>query len=213
MDHALFRADLPATMRKQVDSVAPGLLSRFPLDGYIEALDALDEYEGYAALPARVEGWCAEITSRHGAAVLEDYHRLLLLALIERFEARAAGRAYPESILTLFRNYLRGVVARMPRNPPGFYLHEDDRFVKDLAVCRQKLVPCGAQLVDRRSGVPRSSAWSGGLGQLLRFPLYFARRIGTGAGRPGSERRLHPERGPRCGGNLLRPHRPLLTSC
>lgn len=177
MHEAVNTESVAAAIRQRLESAAPDLLRHFPFNVYIAALDGLDDYSPYILLPPRIQGWCAETRGRHGADVLEDYHRLLLLSLVEGFEATAMPRAYPESILELFRRYLRGVVAQLARNPRGFYLPENDLFVKDLAVCRGKLLPCGAQLVERRAAIPRSWSWKVGFGRLPKFASYVAFRL------------------------------------
>jgi hypothetical protein len=167
----------PAAIRQRLASAAPELLREFPINAYISALDASDEYSPYMLLPPRIQGWCSEARGRHGADVLEDYHRLLLLSLVESFEAGTRARGYPESILELLRKYLRVVVAQLARNPQGFYLPENDLFLKDLGVCRQTLLPCGAQLVERRAAIPRSWSWKGGFRRLPGFALYVASHL------------------------------------
>ncbi len=169
--------DAGAGVLARLHAETPDLLKRYPLERYIESMDAQGGYGGYTRLPALVESWCADIGSRHGSDVLEDYHRLLLLMLVRQFEERIVGRRFPESVVALYRQYLGTVVAQMGRNPRHFYLHENDLFAKDLAVCRQKLIPCGAQLVDVHAGMPRRLLWQGGLSQLLRLSLFIPRRI------------------------------------
>lgn len=52
-------------------------------------------------------------------------------------------------------------------------------FLKDLGVARRKLVPCGAQLVDVRSGLSRRTTFAGGPKQVVMFPLFVARQLGA----------------------------------
>jgi hypothetical protein len=177
-EHSTDIAALEAGILARLNVEVPDLLKSYPLERYIASLDEEGGYGGYARVPPLVESWCAEIQSRHGTSILEDYHRLLLLTLVRCFDERTVERRYPDSVLMLYRKYLRNVAAQMSRNPPGFYLHENDLFAKDLAVCRQKLIPCGAQLVDVRAGVPRRLLWKGGLSQLLKLAVFMPRRVG-----------------------------------
>lgn len=171
-------ADIDAAVLARVKAEAPNLLESYPLEQYLAFLDSESGYGGYSRVPRSVESWCLEIQHRHGTRVLEDYHRLLLLTLVRRFDERTAGHRYPASVLALYRAYVGHVATRMHANPPGFYLHRNDLFAKDLAVCRQKLLPCGAQLVDTHSGVPRNLLWKGGLHQFLSLSAFVRRTIG-----------------------------------
>ena len=167
-----------AEIRERLVKGAPDLFQQFPFQHYIDAFDGLCEYSSYGTIPSEVSRWCRAIRNQFSVEILEDYHCLLLLTLIDRFDMRRAKRVYPESILRLYDHYFHALVVQMSRNPQGRYVFENDMFVKDLAVCRQKLVPCGAQLVDLYSGVPRSIAWGEGAGQILRILRFFAGRVG-----------------------------------
>lgn len=171
-------ADTDAVVLARVRAEVPNLLESYPLERYLALLDSEGGYGGYSRVPKSVESLCVEIQHRHGTRVLEDYHRLLLLTLVRDFDERLVGRRYPPSVLALYRTYLAGIVARLHANPPGFYLHQNDLFAKDLAVCRQKLLPCGSQLVDTHSGVPRRLLGMGGVRQFLRLSAFVGRTLG-----------------------------------
>ena len=119
---------------------------------------------------------------------------------MEGFEEHAKTRSIPESVLSLYTGEFRRIVSRMATNPKGFYLYPNDPFEKDLGICRLKLVPCGAQLVDVRSGVPRSALFKGGPRQFLKALSFFVFHVG--GFKPLYELHLH------MGGNTLREFNP-----
>jgi len=99
--------------------------------------------------------------------ILEKYHQLLMLGLIESFETRSALKRIPESIRVLFEVEFKRILDEMRLGRDGFYLYETEEFLKDLAVCRLKLYPCGAEFLDELSGIPRVLLLKGGLSQCL----------------------------------------------
>lgn len=171
-------ADIDAALLARVKAEVPNLLESYPLEQYLAFLDSDSGYGGYSRVSKSVKLLCVEIQHRHSTRVLEDYHRLVLLTLIRDFDQRIAGRRYPASVLALYRTYIGNIVAHIHTNPPGFYLHENDLFAKDLAVCRQKLLPCGSQLLDTHSGVPRNFLWKGGIHQFLSLSAFIGRTVG-----------------------------------
>ena len=154
------------------------ILQRYPIVNYIASFDASTGYGGYSLIPAQATAQCEALEREFGRAALETFHRSVLLTLISQYDERAAVRNYPPEIAVRFTAYLKGIVSQMERNPAGFYVHGNDRFAKDLAVCRHKLVPCGAQLVDICAGVPRSIAARQGISGAVRFLGYMLERVG-----------------------------------
>jgi len=170
--------DTETSCLSHLQAKAPELLKHHPLERYIESFDAQHGYVGYTWIPPLVTSWCTDIQHRYGSDVLEEYHRLLLLTLVRNFDGRILDRRFPWSVIMLCRKYLAGVVAQISKQPRGYYLHENDLFAKDLAVCRQKLVPCGAQLVDVHAGVPRRPLWRGGLSQAVALSAFMRLKLG-----------------------------------
>ncbi len=151
---------------------------RYPVQDYIGNFQATTFYGRYSWVPPNANVQCGVIENEFGRVALETYHRLVLLTLILQFDGRAGAGNYPPEIVTSFTAYLRKIVSQMEHNPKDFYLHGNDRFAKDLAVCRHKLIPCGAEFIDVRSGVPRSIAARNGVSEGVRFVWHMLGRVG-----------------------------------
>ena len=165
----------------RIQAVSLTLLNDVPPQRYIVELDAVDDYATYHDFTGRVEAICGELLRRGGESLLEDYHQLILLQLIADFEHRARERSYPESVREAFQSQFRRMLIAMQRELPGTYLWRNDSFCKDLGICRQRLIPCGVQLLERISGIPRSWVLRCG----LRHTARMARTIASlGAFRP-----------------------------
>ena len=125
---------------------------------------------GYRCVDAKVRSWCDELRTRPGGAeALEQYHRVVLAKAIEATSARLAAAELPDSVRQLVEAE-HGRILRDLRLPKrSFYFHDNDAFAKDLALASLRLLPCGSELVDPASGLPRSIALRSGLGQAMRM--------------------------------------------
>ncbi len=137
------------------ESEHPGLLERFPLVNYIQALDVSDRLRGYRHVPPVVQSWRREITDQEDRSVLGKYHKMALSYLISRYEDRLSSLKIPPATTELIAVNFERILTQLVSTDSNFYLHENDLFAKDFALCRLKLLPCGAEVVDRYSGVPR----------------------------------------------------------
>jgi hypothetical protein len=165
-------------------------IGAWPVDAYIGHFDALTQPCAYDRVPEAAAAASRAIVAAAGEAALEDYHRLVLLTLIGQREARAARHQVPAWLLPACHDYGAMVERELARPKPGYYRLTNDPFLKDLAVCRQKLWPCGAELVDPCSGVPRRTLAQGGIGQMVAALRYFG--LGAGGFAPFYESHFDP---------------------
>lgn len=141
------------------------LFAAFDPRDTIAAFDAIDEREPYHTLgPLIVEQW-AGIQAHYGVAGFEAYQHVTMLTLMRDFESRARGCDYTPDILARFAySYTRIIVAIQNRDFEH-YRSQSDLLLKDMALCRQKMFPAGAQVVEPSSGFHRALLFRGGLGQ------------------------------------------------
>ncbi|MGB5297876.1 MAG: hypothetical protein WBN48_04010 [Thiogranum sp.] len=167
---------LLAKLREQLAYRYPDLLSRYPVVDYVHTLDNSDPLGGYGYTPSLTHRWCKEIEASGGSNALENYHRMVLVYLITDFDNRIKGQRVPDSIITLLAAAFQRILALHGTADNNFYRHSNDLFRKDLALCRLKLLPCGSELVDVYSGVPRSILFRNGLQQLVDSASFFLRQ-------------------------------------
>jgi hypothetical protein len=149
-------AAMLAKLRAQIACSYPDLLNRFPVVDYVHSLDSTDPLRGYCHVPSPVHKWCSEIEALGGTVVLENYHKTVLAYLITDFDNRIKGLRVPDSILDLVTITFQRILAQLWNAEYDFYLYSNELFCRDLALCRLKLLPCGSELVDVYSGIPRS---------------------------------------------------------
>jgi hypothetical protein len=149
-------------MERQIDEIKARLTA-----DVIAALDSFKCYGRYDFLPDDMMIASKDIANHTSVRVLEKYHQLLMLCLIEGFEERSAQKRIPASIGALFMTEFQRIVDEMKLGRDGFYLYKTEEFLKDLGICRLKLYPCGPQLLDELSGIPRRLLLKGGVRQCL----------------------------------------------
>ena len=154
------------------------LEGRHAVAAYIGAFDAVRRPRSYNHVPKAVGDMIGAIETAAGPSAVEDYHRLVLLTLIQQFDQRATACRLPPRLRDRSIDFLAGIVRRLQKPRPGHYRLDKDNFQKDLAVARLKLWPCGAEHVDVYSGIPRRLALHSGPSQLVQAFGHICLRIG-----------------------------------
>jgi hypothetical protein len=165
-------------LEEKIAAVYPPLLKSYPIEPYIEQLDLCERGHGYRFVPPGILRLCDEISALSGLRGLELYNKALLVALIENHEHRQRRYRIPDAILSLIPQEFDRILSGIETAEDGFHLHRNDLFAKDLGLCRLKLLPCGSEVVDLWSGVPRSTLLHGGGFQLLQGAMFFTMRLG-----------------------------------
>lgn len=147
----------------------------YPIAEYIRDLRSFDPYAGYRRLPGRVVDQCRRIVDQYGPESLEQYHRLLLATLLDSIETRLSLLKIPAALTAQTLEFASRILEDVKKPRRGYFQHENDRFAKDLAVCRLKLLVCGPEVVDLHSGFPRSYLGIPPRTQILTRALFFAR--------------------------------------
>ena len=83
------------------------------------------------------------------------------------FKSRARGRNYTPDVLTRFEHSFARILAAIQDPACAHYRSNNDILLKDMALCRQKMFPAGAQVVEPASGFHRALLIRGGFGQFF----------------------------------------------
>ncbi len=168
-------SDTLAKLKAQIAYSYPDLLARHPVVDYVHTLDSSDPLQGYGYASPLAHKRCSQIEALGGSSAIEIYHKMVLAHLITDFDSRIEGLRVPNSILTLLAVSFQRILAQLEHVEEGFYLHSNELFRKDLALCRLKLLPCGSELVDVYSGVPRSILFRDAFQQFVRCTGFLLR--------------------------------------
>ena len=135
----------------------PGLLESNPIEDYLAGFDAMDPAVSYRAVPERARRVTRAIEHGHGDPALNLYNQLALSHAASSFGERCRAERIPESVERNSREFLDGVISALASRTRGRYRMEVDRFAKEFAAARLKMVCCGPELVDLNGGVPKRS--------------------------------------------------------
>jgi len=178
--HAPLPPNLAAKTERLTSALATkvDLFDRFPLAAYSHSIIVCRR--GYKFISAEFQEWSRIIELEFGRDTVERYHQLLLLKLIHSFREIADKKSYqyPDSILPQFHKFFSSILRRIEDPLQGQFLLGKSGFEKDLGVSSQNLIPCGAQLLDRVSGVPRSSIYKQGWRQGWSLGSFMVQKLG-----------------------------------
>ena len=156
------------------------LLERYDPDESIKQCDAVALDAPYHHVPQKTEDLWSAVKEDFGEDGFETFQKITMLRLMERFETRAIGKRYSDSILERFEISFRRIVRSIRDESFVHYRSNNDILLKDLAICRQKVFPAGgARVVEPKSGFPRSLMLQGGLRQALRVSWWLLRLGGN----------------------------------
>jgi hypothetical protein len=147
------------------------------VSAYIDAWDHAPPYSRYRSIPPKARETCSSIEQRWGRDGIELYHRLVIAQLVAGFSDRAAFQTLPARVRECCARTLQRILGIAEKGRPGYFDHTNDLFAKDLAVCRGKLIPCGAELVDWQAGIPRRLLLKRGLRQFIRGAGYLGTKM------------------------------------
>ncbi len=162
----------------ELASVDNRLLARWPVQAYIDSFFELHPFTGYRNVPGYAQAVCREFEETLGRELLETYHRLVLLELLETLPGRLDGLSVPASISQLTRDFAQNIRHDVEHPRRGYFLHENDRFAKDLGICRLKLLVGGPEVIESYSGLPRRDLILPPRLQLFARLTYVALRMG-----------------------------------
>lgn len=138
------------------------LLERYDPEKSIEHFDKVRSEYPYHYLPKTIERYWTALEQDFGEEEFDAFQKITMLRLMERFESRAVGKRYSESILERFRISFRRIIQSINDQNFNKYRKNNDIVLKDLAICRQFVFPAGgARVVHPNSGFPRSLLFRG----------------------------------------------------
>lgn len=145
------------------------LFSRFDPNSCIAFFDQVPIQKPYHDVPAGVAGIWTAISREFGESGFEAYQKTTLLRLIGKFGATNANSRYSETIRERFAISFRRIVNSIADPEFAMYRSQTDIMLKDLGLCRQKIFPAGAQVVEPDSGFHRALVFRSGIPQAYQF--------------------------------------------
>lgn len=144
------------------------------IDSFIADLDGIPETEAYTYISGDIKKLWSGIEQAGDETSLADFNKCILLRLIEQFLERTEKSEYnlPESIASQFHINFQRILSEIDSFDDEHFNPSNDLFLKDLGICRQKLIPVGMRVIESNSGYSRKVLISRGWKQFFKF-LYF----------------------------------------
>lgn len=164
---------------EEIKSFNSDLLSKFPLERYIEYLENYPTISSYKYVSTEIEKFSKDLLTIGNNNILESYHKLILIILIIKAKDKIDSMKLPEDIKNLYSINFNRIINNIERNvfAPGFYMYPQDKFFKELGVCSLKIIPAGAQKINI-SSLPISFLFKGGIIQFLKGILFIFFKLG-----------------------------------
>jgi hypothetical protein len=139
-------------------------LAEFDPDKAIAALDRVPVRRPYNHVPDELSTLWKSMARDFGERSFGAFQGIVMLRLMADFERRSGSAKYSGGILERFDHSFNRISRSIA--DPAFekYRTHNDILLKDIGICRQKLIPTGSCVVEE-TWFHRSLVWRGGLGQ------------------------------------------------
>lgn len=139
------------------------LLAKFNPEECIDSLDFVPSHCSYHNIPACVRTIWQNMLREFSEEGFDAFQRITMLRLIGRYYSSSQENVYSGNIQKRFEISLSRILQSIIDPSFDKYRTDNDILLKDLGICRQKIFPAGAQVVEPNSGFHRSLVWRGGI--------------------------------------------------
>ena len=139
-------------IEKQIVHIDRDLLVDYPVPDYIRLLNKTKKYTPYKNINPALEPISKSIIRRRDTFLLGLYHKMILLHLIRDANIRLQNNYMPDRLVSIYNKYFERLIARFDSESPvataNYYQFSNDKFIKDVGVCRFSLLLAGPVLLD-----------------------------------------------------------------
>ncbi len=156
-----------AEKRIEADPRLQGLDGRYEWRIVHEQLPSRHSITPYSRIPAPVRTALAEIRDRYSADTYHAFNKQLLVKTMSRTADSDELRTLPGRISAEWERWCQRLLSDLEVKSADSFSFENDFFLKDLAVCRLKMVPAVCHLLERL-GLEKKLIFRGDLKQAVR---------------------------------------------
>lgn len=134
----------------EINTYDESILKKYPTSEYIKLSDNYPTAHNYEYVSPEIKSYTDQIVQNSNEIILELYHKVMLLDLISRNMTTLEKENLPESIKLLYQQNFQRIIDNIESNSetPGFYLHQNDKYLKDWGVCTKWIIPVGATKIN-----------------------------------------------------------------
>lgn len=130
-------------------------------DDVSQLLSDFADAPSYSELPLEIVRQSASVREKYGREAEADFARLLLLAAMRTWTAATPPYVASGRIKEIYDREINRLLNSTGSDADGYEFDlSNNVYVKDLQCFTGRMVPCGAQVVDLKSGMPRRLIFS-----------------------------------------------------
>jgi hypothetical protein len=152
------------------------VLENFPVENYISLIDRYPEIFDYKDVSPEAKDYCNQILERTDRNVLQLYHKLVILRFIKKSLQKLEHENLPQEVINLYHRHYKKIVADTFACSDDFYELSNDKFCKDFAISRMKMIPAGAVLIER-ARLPKKFLFRSGIKQFVEGAFFIASEL------------------------------------
>lgn len=172
-------SNLKMNLEKNLINNKPEILFKYPIEEYIKLINEMPPVADYKYLSDDIKLFYSRILSDTNAQILNLYHQLLIVELINKAMQSSGDKKITDDIdYYYFANFER-IIGQIEKNTneDDFYLYPNDKFFKDLGVCSLRIIPAGAQKINITT-LPKAFLLRNGIHQFLKGINYIIFELG-----------------------------------
>ena len=139
-------------LSKEINSINKDILIKFPIEQYIYHLQKTKKYAPYKTINKKNKQISKQITELVDESLLGLYHKLVLVKLICDAETNYKEKIISDDLIKINFNYFFKIITRIGSEEglanSKYYQFKNDKFIKDLGICRFSLILAGPVLLD-----------------------------------------------------------------
>lgn len=133
----------------QIRDLNKQFLIQYPVERYIGYFERFPVGAGYKYLSLDFKKFYEKLAKENNHnRILELYHQLVLIELIEKSLTLLPGRNLPSQVKNLYKKNFDRILKKIQSETPWYYQIPQDKFMKDLAICSFRMIPAGVRKLE-----------------------------------------------------------------
>lgn len=154
----------------KIIAASPQLLNKYPVETLIRLIENQPSGEDYSYINKATRRFNRSLNGilKENKTVIGLYYNLLLLNLITRSAEKLALPNFPDEVVKEINQKFERIVKKIDNWSDNIIYQplENDKYLKDLALCRMKLIPVGPQYIEIGK-ISRRFLFTGGIKQFF----------------------------------------------
>lgn len=168
-------SDLRITLQEKLSLDCPEVLNKFPIEEYVSNLAGFPKNSNYDRFSASAIEIFQAMKGLFDQKIIADYHKLVLLLLIESCVDLLPKRNLPSKVYYIYIQSVWHIIQKIKDNQysDDWFDMAEDKFCKEVALCSLRMIPTGPRLIIRGHISPRFLL-TGGIKQFFKGLIFLA---------------------------------------